>query len=218
MALDEFQIKKPFGGHWSLFEEAHGDVRGGKHRARVFKSKFPVNYRTSSKMHFKFPGNFKPILWNESIVSPWRKRHFFQNAHNCWRGFPPDGKILMLQSYSIIAFADITHTSFQDMPTEEIAVDKLDYVEARKARSVRIERFKKVALNALPSSQTLEDTSPHDHCTDYEGHSCQSLQGRMAWQVWHGTFQGLAGLGSLQVLFKHYETVLNLLKLYQNGA
>ena len=88
--------------------------------ARVFKSKFPVNYRTSSKMHFKFPGNFKPILWNESIVSPWRKRHFFQNAHNCCRGFPPDGKILMLQSYSIIAFADITHTSFQDMPTEEI--------------------------------------------------------------------------------------------------
>jgi hypothetical protein len=77
MALDELQIKKPFGGHWSLFEEAHGDVRGGKHRARVFKSKFPVNYRTSSKMHFKFPGNFKPILWNESIISLWRKRPFF---------------------------------------------------------------------------------------------------------------------------------------------
>ena len=33
MALDELQIKKPFRGHGSLFEEAHGDVRGGKHRA-----------------------------------------------------------------------------------------------------------------------------------------------------------------------------------------
>ena len=61
--------------------------------AHVFKSKFPVNYsyRASSKMHFKLPENFKPILWNESIVSLWRKRHFFQNAHNRWRGFPPDG-------------------------------------------------------------------------------------------------------------------------------
>ena len=28
-------------------------------------------------MHFNFPGNFKPILWNESIVSLQRKRHFF---------------------------------------------------------------------------------------------------------------------------------------------
>ena len=59
--------------------------------ARVFKSKFPVNCRTSSKIHFKFLGNRKPILWNESIVSLWRTRHFFQNARNRWRGFPPDG-------------------------------------------------------------------------------------------------------------------------------
>ena len=29
-------------------------------------------------MHFKLPGNFKPILWNESIVLLWRKRHFFK--------------------------------------------------------------------------------------------------------------------------------------------
>ena len=36
--------------------------------ARVFKSKFPVNYRTSWKMHFKSLGNLKPSLWNESLV------------------------------------------------------------------------------------------------------------------------------------------------------
>jgi len=40
MALDELRIKKPFGGHWSLFEEAHGDVRGGKHRMR-FQEQIP---------------------------------------------------------------------------------------------------------------------------------------------------------------------------------
>ena len=59
--------------------------------ARVFKSKFPVNYRTSSKMHFKFPGNFKLILWNESIVSLWRKRHFFKTLTTAGAVFPPTG-------------------------------------------------------------------------------------------------------------------------------
>jgi len=28
--------KKHFGGHWSLFDEAHGDVRGEKQRAGAF--------------------------------------------------------------------------------------------------------------------------------------------------------------------------------------
>ena len=54
--------------------------------ARVFK--FPVNYRTSSKMHFKFPGNFKPFSWNESIVSLWRKRHFFKTLKTAGAVFP----------------------------------------------------------------------------------------------------------------------------------
>jgi len=40
MTLDELQIKKPFGGHWSLFEKAHGNVRGGKHGAR-FQGEIP---------------------------------------------------------------------------------------------------------------------------------------------------------------------------------
>ena len=46
--------------------------------AHVFKRKFPVNYRSSSKKYFKFPGNCKPILENESVVSLWRKRFFFK--------------------------------------------------------------------------------------------------------------------------------------------
>ena len=46
--------------------------------ARVFKTKFPVNFRILSNMHSKAPQNFKPMLWNESIVSLWRKRHFFK--------------------------------------------------------------------------------------------------------------------------------------------
>ena len=40
---------------------------------------------------YKFPGNFKPILGNESIVSLWRKRHCFQNAQNAGAVFPPTG-------------------------------------------------------------------------------------------------------------------------------
>ena len=58
--------------------------------ARVFKSKFPVNYRTSSKMRFKFPGNFKPIFvwWNESIVSLWRKRFFSKRSQPLARFSP----------------------------------------------------------------------------------------------------------------------------------
>jgi hypothetical protein len=50
---DELQNQKPFGGHWSLLEEPQ------KNTAHLFKRKFPVNYRSSSKKHFKFPGNFK---------------------------------------------------------------------------------------------------------------------------------------------------------------
>ena len=62
-----------------------------KNTAHVFRNKFPVNYRSSSKKHFNIPGNFKPILGNESVVSLWRKRHFFQNAQNAGAVFPPDG-------------------------------------------------------------------------------------------------------------------------------
>ena len=54
--------------------------------ARVFK--FRVNYRTSWKMHFKFSGNFKPISWNESIVSLWRKRHVFKTLKTAGAVFP----------------------------------------------------------------------------------------------------------------------------------
>ena len=64
---------------------------------RVFKSKFPVIYRTSSKMHFKFPGNFKPTLWNESIVSLWRKRHLESTTlTTAGAVFPPTGCLCLV--------------------------------------------------------------------------------------------------------------------------
>jgi len=78
--------KKTFGDHWSLFAEAHGHVKGGKHRAGV-----------DQKINEKSQGNlvtFSYFFWNRSIVSLWRKQHFFQNAHNRWRGFPPDRMFL----------------------------------------------------------------------------------------------------------------------------
>jgi hypothetical protein len=56
MALDELQIKKPFGGHWSL----HGDVRRGKHRAR-FQEQSPCKLQDIIKNAFHFfqiPGEF----------------------------------------------------------------------------------------------------------------------------------------------------------------
>ena len=44
---------------------------GGKNIAYLFKNKFPINYRPSSKNQLKFPGICKPILGNESVVSLW---------------------------------------------------------------------------------------------------------------------------------------------------
>ena len=58
--------------------------------ARVWQSRFPVNCRSWSRIQWKFPENVSRFFWNRSIVSLWRKQHFFQHAHNRWRGFPPD--------------------------------------------------------------------------------------------------------------------------------
>ena len=57
MALDDLRIKKPFGGHWSLFEEAHGDVRGGKHRMR-FQEQIPWKLKDIIKNALQLPGEF----------------------------------------------------------------------------------------------------------------------------------------------------------------
>ena len=57
MTLDELQIKKPFGGHWSLFEEAHGDVRGGKHGAR-FQDEIPCKFQDIIKHALQSPAEF----------------------------------------------------------------------------------------------------------------------------------------------------------------
>ena len=92
MALDELQDQKPFGAHWSRLETVWR-CEVVKNTAHLFRNKFPVNYnyRSSWKEHFKFPGNLKPILGNESIVSLWRKRHYLSKRTKRWRGFPPDG-------------------------------------------------------------------------------------------------------------------------------
>ena len=65
--------------------------------ARVFRHKFPVNYRSSLKNHFKIPGISKTILGNESAVALWRKRHFFSKRSKRWRGFPPGGMFLLIE-------------------------------------------------------------------------------------------------------------------------
>jgi len=57
MALDELQITKPFGGHWPLFEDAHGDVRGGKHRA-CFQEQIPCKLQDINKNALQIPGEF----------------------------------------------------------------------------------------------------------------------------------------------------------------
>ena len=77
----------PFGAHWSRLEEPYGDVRWKKNTAHLFRNKFPVNYR-SSKNHFKFPGNFKPMLGKQSVVSLRRKRHFFKTLKTLARFSP----------------------------------------------------------------------------------------------------------------------------------
>ena len=90
MALDELQDQKPFGAHWSCLETLWRCEVVKKNTAHLFRNKFPVNYRSSWKEHFKFPGNLKPILGNESIVSLWRKQHYLSKCTKRWRGFPPD--------------------------------------------------------------------------------------------------------------------------------
>ena len=59
----------------------------GKKFARVFRHKFPVNYRSSLKNHFKIPGIFKTIFrYGENDI-------FFQNAQNAGAVFPPAGSV-----------------------------------------------------------------------------------------------------------------------------
>ena len=88
VALDELHDQRSDGGHRSSLEESYGNV-SGKKIARVFRHKFPVNYRSSLKNHFKIPGIFKTILGNESAVSLWRKRHFFFKTLKTLARFSP---------------------------------------------------------------------------------------------------------------------------------
>jgi len=55
MALDELQSKKPFGDHWLLFAEAHGHVKGGKHRASLAKQ-ISCKLQELIKNSMKIPG------------------------------------------------------------------------------------------------------------------------------------------------------------------
>ena len=51
MALDELQIKKTFGGH----EEAHGDVRGGKHHVSL-QEQIPCKLPDLINISLQIPG------------------------------------------------------------------------------------------------------------------------------------------------------------------
>jgi hypothetical protein len=57
MALDELQNQKPFGGHWPLLEEPHGDVRRKKHRA-PFQEKIPCKVLVIIKKALQIPREF----------------------------------------------------------------------------------------------------------------------------------------------------------------
>jgi len=90
MAMDELQGKKPFGDHWSLFAEARGHVKGGKHRASLAKQ-ISLKLQELIKKSMKNLGEFSHLFWNRSTVSLWRKRHFFKTLTTAGAVFPPDG-------------------------------------------------------------------------------------------------------------------------------
>ena len=100
MAVDELQSKKPFGDHPGRSLQKRMATWKEENTARVWQSKFPVNAGVDQKNRWKFPGNFSHFFWNRSIVSLWWKQHFFKNAHNRWRGFPPTG--LFMYSFLIM--------------------------------------------------------------------------------------------------------------------
>ena len=85
LVLYELQDEKSYGGHRSSLERPCSNVSWKKKTRRVFRNKFPVIYRLSFKTHFKISGNFEPILGHESVVSLWRKRHFFLKPSKRWR-------------------------------------------------------------------------------------------------------------------------------------
>jgi len=90
MALDELQSKQLFGDHWSLFAEANGHVKGGKHRASLAKQ-ISCKLQELIKKSMKIRWDFSHFFFSRSIVSPWQKQHFFQNAHKRVLRFSPDG-------------------------------------------------------------------------------------------------------------------------------
>ena len=70
-----------------------------KHRAPFqFQEKIPCKLQVIIKKHFNFPGNFKPILENESVVSLWRKQHFLLKRSQPLARFSPRRDVLDWQS------------------------------------------------------------------------------------------------------------------------
>ena len=61
----------------------------GKENRASFPNKNPCNLQI-------FPGKIEGFLTCRSIVSLWRKRHFFQKLLKRRRGFPPDGKFMLV--------------------------------------------------------------------------------------------------------------------------
>ena len=66
---------------------------------KIFKTKFPVNYRTMTKTPLIFPGKIHGNFNSSPLVSLWRKRHLFEKRSKRWRGFPPDGMYMYVHVY-----------------------------------------------------------------------------------------------------------------------
>jgi predicted metalloprotease with PDZ domain len=90
MALDELQSKQLFGDHWSLFAEANGHVKGGKHRTSLAKQ-ISCKWQELINKSMKICGDFSHFFFSRSIVSPWQKTTFFSKRSQALARFSPDG-------------------------------------------------------------------------------------------------------------------------------
>ena len=100
-----------------------------KKTRRVFRNTFPVIYRLSFYKHFKIPGNFEPIFGHESVVSLWRKRHFFKKPSKRWRGFPPGGMFMICANPSHGGFKKHCFTHISGTELHQAARPLLSLVE-----------------------------------------------------------------------------------------
>ena len=77
-----------------------------KSSAHLFKRKIPVNYRSSSKKHFKFPGKIKPREWISSFALE-KTTLFSKRSQPLARFSPPTGCLRNLVASQISYWSDL---------------------------------------------------------------------------------------------------------------